>query len=70
MLMKLTRAALLLTLAAATGWSQVNVGAQKPESTLPFKMTTTASFGLPWRIAFLPDGRMLVTEKILSLIHI
>src|SRR3954464_3794342 len=63
MTMKLATAALLLTLTAAT-WAQVNVGEQKPEATLPFKMTTTASFELPWRIAFLPDGRMLVTEKI------
>jgi glucose/arabinose dehydrogenase len=61
--MRLARAALLLTLSAAT-WAQVNVGEQKPEATLPFKMTTTATFGLPWRIAFLPDSRMLVTEKI------
>ena len=61
--MKLARAALLFTLAAAA-WAQVNVGEQKPEATLPFKMTTTATFELPWRIAFLPDGRMLVTEKI------
>ena len=45
-------------------WGQVNVGEKKPEASLPFKMTTTATFGLPWRIAFLPDGRMLVTEKI------
>src|SRR5262245_56891915 len=63
MTMKLARAALLL-IAAAAAWAQVNVGEQKPEATLPFKMTTVSTFGLPWRIAFLPDGRMLVTEKI------
>ncbi len=61
--MKLAGAVVPLTLAAAA-WAQVNVGAQKPEATVPFQMTTTATFGLPWRIAFLPDGRMLVTEKI------
>src|SRR5215218_4342931 len=60
--MRLAGAALILALAAA--WAQVNVGEQKPEATLPFKMTTVSTFGLPWRIAFLPDGRMLVTEKI------
>ena len=62
--MKLAKAALLFTLASAAVWAQVNVGEQKPEASLPFKMTTTATFGLPWRMAFLPDGRMLVTEKI------
>ncbi len=61
--MKLARTALFLTCAAAA-WAQVNIGAQKPEAALPFKMTTTSTFELPWRIAFLPDGRMLVTEKI------
>src|ERR1700682_6120204 len=61
--MKLTKAALLLTLASAV-WAQVNVGAQKHEASLPFNMTTVSTFELPWRIAFLPDGRMLVTEKI------
>jgi len=45
-------------------WAQVNVGEQKAEAALPFAMTTTSTFGLPWRIAFLPDGRMLITEKI------
>src|SRR4051795_8255761 len=62
-IMKSVRGALLFALAAAA-WAQVNVGEQKPEATLPFTMTTTASFELPWRIAFLPDGRMLVTEKV------
>src|SRR4051794_41774407 len=64
MTMKLTKGVLLFTLASAAALAQVNVGEQKPEATLPFKMTTTATFELPWRIAFLPDGRMLVTEKI------
>ena len=61
--MKLARAALLLAAASAAGWSQVNVGEQKPEATLPFTMTTVTTFKLPWRMAFLPDGRMLITEK-------
>src|ERR1700726_5262534 len=66
MTMKLARAAgaLNLTPAPAAAWAQVNAGEQKPEASLPFTMTTTATFELPWRVAFLPDGRMLVTEKI------
>ena len=62
--MKLAKAALLFTLASVAAWAQVNMGEQKPEASLPFTMTTVATFELPWRIAFLPDGRMLVTEKV------
>jgi len=62
--MKLAKAALLFTLASGTAWTQVNVGEQKSEAGLPFNMTTVATFELPWRLAFLPDGRMLITEKI------
>src|SRR5437870_1057348 len=29
----------------------------------PFKVTEVADFDLPWAMTFLPDGRMLVTEK-------
>ena len=53
---------LFFTLAAAA-CAQVNIGEQKPEASLPFNMTTGATFNLPWRLAFLPDGRMLITEK-------
>src|SRR5215813_1409413 len=63
MRMKLAKASLLFTLASVTAWAQVNVGEQKPEASLPFTMTTVATFKLPWRLAFLPDGRMLITEK-------
>jgi glucose/arabinose dehydrogenase len=62
--MKLAIAALLVTLASPAAWAQVNVGEQKPEASLPFTMTTVSTFELPWRIAFLPDGRMLITEKV------
>jgi glucose/arabinose dehydrogenase len=51
----------LLSIAAH---AQTNAGEQRPEPDLPFTMTRVASFDLPWRIAFLPDGRMLVTEKV------
>jgi glucose/arabinose dehydrogenase len=62
--MKLAKAPLLFTLVSVGAWAQVNVGEQKPEASLPFTMTTVTTFKLPWRLAFLPDGRMLVTEKV------
>src|SRR6202163_3788345 len=64
MRMKLAKAVLLFTGASVAARAQVNVGEQKPEASLPFTMTTVATFKLPWRLAFLPDGRMLVTEKV------
>jgi len=62
--MKLARAALLFTLVSLAVRAQVNIGQQKPEASLPFNMTTVATFELPWRLAFLPDGRLLITEKV------
>src|SRR5258705_6037518 len=44
--------------------AQITGGEWRPQRTLPFTMTKVATFNLPWRIAFLPDGRMLVTEKV------
>jgi aldose sugar dehydrogenase len=58
------KAAICLSLATVGAWAQVNMGEQKNEASRPFAMTTVATFKLPWRIAFLPDGRMLVTEKV------
>ncbi len=44
--------------------AQINAGEQKPEASVPFTMTQVTTLKLPWRIAFLPDGRMLITEKV------
>jgi aldose sugar dehydrogenase len=64
MTMKMATVALLFTLASVGAWAQINVGEQKPDDSLPFTMTTVTTFELPWRLAFLPDGRMLITEKV------
>jgi len=61
---KLAAAALLLAVVSTEADAPINAGAQKPEASLPFTMTQVATFNLPWRIAFLPDGRMLITEKV------
>jgi glucose/arabinose dehydrogenase len=63
MSMKLAKAALFFTLASVAASAQVNMGEQKPEASLPFTLNTVTTFKLPWRLAFLPDGRMLITEK-------
>lgn len=57
-------AVLFLSFASIAAGAQVNAGEQKPEASLPFTVTPVATFSLPWRIAFLPDGRMLITEKV------
>ncbi len=61
---KLANGVLLLTLLTSAVYAQTNAGDQKADANLPFTVTKVASLDLPWRIAFLPDGRMLVTEKI------
>lgn len=60
----LATSSLILLLSASGAYAQVNGGEQKPEATVPFELAQVATFNLPWRIAFLPDGRMLITEKV------
>jgi glucose/arabinose dehydrogenase len=60
----IAKATLALTCVAAPAHAQVNAGELAPEPSVPFTMTRVAEFKLPWRIAFLPDGRMLITEKV------
>jgi glucose/arabinose dehydrogenase len=59
-----TGAALVSTFVCASAHAQVNAGDQQPERNLPFTITQVTKLRLPWRIAFLPDGRMLITEKV------
>jgi glucose/arabinose dehydrogenase len=54
---------LALALAATHANAQVNAGEQQPEASLPFNMVQVTTLSFPWRIAFLPDSRMLITEK-------
>jgi glucose/arabinose dehydrogenase len=65
---KIAKTALLVALLSGGAYApvaaQVNAGNQAGEANVPFNMTSVATFNLPWRIAFLPDGRMLVTEKV------
>jgi len=65
---KVAKTALLVALLSGGAYApvaaQVNAGDQKPEANVPFNMTSVTTFNLPWRLAFLPDGRMLVTEKV------
>ena len=57
-------AGLFAALATTQANAQINAGEQQPETSLPFNMVQVTTLNLPWRIAFLPDGRMLITEKV------
>ena len=61
---KFATSMLLAGLLGTAAIAQPNMGTQKPAADLPFTMTKVVDFDTqPWRIAFLPDGRMIVTEK-------
>jgi glucose/arabinose dehydrogenase len=60
---KLLFAALALATTPALASAQINAGAKAPEATTPFTVTKVTTMSYPWRIAFLPDARMIITEK-------
>ena len=47
----------------ATNAGQAPITGQQTPADKPFIVTPVATFKEPWAMAFLPDGRMLVTEK-------
>ncbi|MGA2249290.1 PQQ-dependent sugar dehydrogenase [Terracidiphilus sp.] len=57
-------AGLFLAVTMRGASAQVNAGEQKSDPNLPFTVTQVTTLNLPWKIAFLPDGRMLITEKV------
>lgn len=53
----------LALLTATPALAQINAGSIAPTSEKPFTVTKVAEFNLPWRMAFLPDSRIILTEK-------
>ncbi|MDO1583066.1 PQQ-dependent sugar dehydrogenase [Rhizobium oryzicola] len=58
-------AALVLALAThgQTNAASINAGNHATSATQPFQVQVISQFDTPWALAFLPDGRLLVTEK-------
>jgi len=63
--MRLLRLASLLLVTACTGGGQASADANDSSggSSRPFQVTPITQFAEPWAMTFLPDGRLLVTEK-------
>lgn len=55
--------ALTLPVVAARAVPSINAGDRTAIASNPFKSTPIAEFDLPWAISFLPDGRLILTEK-------
>ena len=61
--MRLASLLLAASLLSAPALAQQNYGSAPSSPSKPFNQTAVTSFDEPWALAFLPDTRMLVTEK-------
>jgi len=70
--MRLNRTIMASVLVAATAFTSltdanaqsINAGERGESTVRPFTSRAIAEFDRPWALAFLPDGRMVVTEKL------
>jgi glucose/arabinose dehydrogenase len=53
----------LLVAGCAVDAAHQNANASQQRANLPFQVQVVADFESPWAMTFLPDGRMLITEK-------
>lgn len=53
----------LVVAGCAVEAARQNAGAGQPPAGLPFEVQVVADFESPWAMTFLPDGRILITEK-------
>ena len=55
--------ATVMAVSSQAGLTQVNGADLAVSADQPFTLTRITTLNFPWRLAFLPDGRMLITEK-------
>ncbi|MGH8636271.1 MAG: PQQ-dependent sugar dehydrogenase [Burkholderiales bacterium] len=53
----------MLVAGCAADAARQNAGSGQEPAGLPFRVQVVADFESPWAMTFLPDGRMLITEK-------
>ena len=57
-------AASMIALPAQTAFAEsINAGSREATTELPFNVAAVAEFDTPWAIAFLPGGKLILTEK-------